>query len=93
MIVMDGMAAGIVVIGANYEGITELLADGRGILYDKVNENATKQMFATIESMSTDIYSKISRKAFDFIQDYSYERYYLRLSELMNHLVEKGTIT
>lgn len=79
---LEAMSGKTVVIGADIGGITEILDEGRGILYDYKSSGALAEKIREACALSPDIYQHMAETACQYVRtNNSGEKYYDRLME------------
>lgn len=86
MVVLEAMASGLAVIGSEIGGIPELLSDGRGILFNPLDDTSLELAIDKALKMNDDEYHIMISKAQDFIGHILMDKYYLHLKGLINNI-------
>ena len=77
--VLEGMAMKTLVIGTDRGGISEMLADGKGFIYDQTKLNDLQDLLRYVESIDKESYQAITNKAYRYtMSNNSFETYYDR---------------
>ena len=67
------------VIGTDRGGISEMLADGKGFIYDQTKLNDLQDLLRYVESIDKESYQAITNKAYRYtMSNNSFETYYDR---------------
>lgn len=83
MIIIEAMTSGLPVIASQLGGIPELLAEGRGILFDPYKKGSIEQAVKTAAQLPLDPYRLMVEKARLFAEDLDFQRYYEKLKKLI----------
>jgi Glycosyltransferase len=84
MVVLEAMAMGIVVVGADIGGISELLQEDRGLLYKAGDSADLANVVCAGMSMSDARYAEILRRSFAYISTMTPMQYYTDFLRCVN---------
>ena len=83
--VLEGMLSGNLVLGSNRGGISDMLANNRGILFDITNTNSILKVLNKISIIEDKEYSTIVTNAFNYTKNNnSYKNYYKKIMGVIN---------
>lgn len=89
MVILEAMAMGLPIIGANRGGIPELIGNTRGIYFEP-NEIDTTISIIQDMMMKTDYeYKCMSVEAIDFAKKQSYKNYYNKLQKILGDKIDE----
>ena len=88
---LEAMSSGTVVIGAKIGGITEILENGRGILYNYISCDDLIEKMIYGYKMTKSEYYEIAIEAYEYVkQNNSLEAYYNNLMSCINKVIKDG---
>ncbi len=82
--VIEAMASKSLVIGSTRGGIPEILSDGRGMMFDVLDETDIEKILNKTYNMTNEEYQNIITKAYEYIKDNnSFDTYLKKLKEIL----------
>jgi len=84
--VLEGILGGNVVIASNRGGTAEILDDGRGLIFDILDENSIYNVLEKSYNLTEDEYNNICKKAFEYVlNNNSYDTYYEKIMKIIDN--------
>lgn len=88
MIIIEAMASGLPVLASNMGGIPELLAEGRGLLFEPYQPGSIDAAITMASAMELGAYQAMAEKARAFAEDLDFQPYYENLKKLIPGLAK-----
>lgn len=92
--IVEAFSFGKPVIGSNLGGISELIKEKRGLLFESQNVESLKHIIMKALTISDEEYLKMSQNAFDFaLCNFSEENYYSSLIKTYNSIIHDKKVS